>query len=202
VKYKKLEEDKIYSIVSGFNESDSNIISEYQDRFNNTDIVGEISISNSSFRLPFVKGDDNKFYLNHLLDKSYNKNGSIFLDYRNNLSDRKLILYGHNLSNDFNSFHILKNYLNESYFIDHSSIFIKTLNRNHEYKIFSVYVTSDDFRHVNLNFDDKGYSEHLNWLSSSSLYDTHVSVSFDDILVLQTCLDDDSFIIVCAKKID
>lgn len=83
----KVEEDTFY---------EKNIIKRYQNRFSNKDIIGELSISNTSLRVPIVKGNDNSYYLNHLINKKANTLGSVFMDYRNNTSDRKVIIYGHN----------------------------------------------------------------------------------------------------------
>ena len=97
----KVEEDTFY---------EKNIIKRYQNRFSNKDIIGELSISNTSLRVPIVKGNDNSYYLNHLINKKANTLGSVFMDYRNNTSDRKVIIYGHNSNNIYTEFNILEKY--------------------------------------------------------------------------------------------
>ena len=98
---------------------------------------------------------------------------------------------------------MLENYLEESYYREHSNIYLKTETDTYQYKIFSVYIATTALQHVNLNFSDEEYSNHLNWLKSNSIYDTGVSIaSNDDILVLQTCYFgiDNSYLIVVGKK--
>lgn len=181
----------------------SNVVLEYQKEFDNTDILGELSISNTNLVVPVAQASDNDYYLNHLLDKSYNTLGSVFLDYRNKVDDRKILIYGHNSKLADTEFKLLENYADKNYYTEHSDIYFKTIGSNYHYKIFSVYIATTDYRHVNLRFDDNGYIEHLRWLKSQSLYETSVDVYNEDILVLQTCYynPEGSFLIVAAKKV-
>lgn len=181
-----------------------NIVLEYQKSFNNRDIVAELYIPNTKLKVPVAHYSDNKYYLDHLLDKSYSTLGSIFLDYRNTTSDRKIIIYGHNSQDVETEFRFLENYLNYEYYQEHSDIYLRTINDNYHYKIFSVYVATSDFRHVNLKFNDEGYFEHLKWLKAQAVYDTLVDIKpNDEIIVLQTCYFEplNSYLIVAAKKI-
>lgn len=114
----KVEEDTFY---------EKNIIKRYQNRFSNKDIIGELSISNTSLRVPIVKGNDNSYYLNHLINKKANTLGSVFMDYRNNTSDKKVIIYGHNSNNVYTEFNILEKYLNSSYYYNHPLLPLKIL---------------------------------------------------------------------------
>lgn len=180
-------------------------IKKYQDMFSNDDIIGELSINNTDLKVPIVKGKDNDYYLKRLLNKQVNSLGSVFMDYRNNTSDRKIIIYGHNSHNVYTEFHILEKYLNSSYYSNHSIITFKDINYTYTYQIFSVYKTNKNYKHVNLNFTSEEYSEHVKWLKNNSLYDTHVPVDDDSqIIVLQTCdiSNDGEYIIVVGKKIN
>ena len=76
--------------------NEDNVIKKYQDMFSNDDIIGELSINNTDLKVPIIKGQDNDYYLKRLLNKQVNSLGSVFMDYRNNTSDRKIIIYGHN----------------------------------------------------------------------------------------------------------
>ena len=185
--------------------NEDNVIKKYQDMFSNDDIIGELSINNTDLKVPIVKGKDNDYYLKRLLNKQVNSLGSVFMDYRNNTSDRKIIIYGHNSHNVYTEFHILEKYLNSSYYSNHSIITFKDINYTYTYQIFSVYKTNKNYKHVNLNFTSEEYSEHVKWLNNNSLYDTHVPVDDDSqIIVLQTCdiSNDGEYIIVVGKKIN
>ena len=65
-----------------------------EDKYNNKDIIGYLKIDNI-LNTPVLQGNDNYYYLNHNINKEIDKKGSVFLDYRNNISDKKLIIYGH-----------------------------------------------------------------------------------------------------------
>lgn len=200
--YKKTQITIKYEAISN-NEEHNNIILEYQEQFNNTDILGELSIPNTSLKVPVAHTDNNEYYLNHLLDKSYNTLGSIFLDYRNEITDRKILIYGHNSQNTVTEFQMLENYVNKNYYDNHSDIYLKTLDGEYHYKIFSVYIAVSDYSHVNLKLEGDKYKKHLSWLKENSIYDTSVNVFDEDILVLQTCYYNPtgSYLIVAAKKI-
>lgn len=64
-------------------------ITSLKEKYNNKDVVGTISIDNTDFNTVVMQGNDNSYYLNHLPDKTYNINGSIFLDYRVDIDDIK-----------------------------------------------------------------------------------------------------------------
>ncbi len=206
---KKDEKDK-EQITNTYKQVDDtinydNVIKKYQDMFSNDDIIGELSIINTDLKVPIVKGRDNNYYLKRLLNKEVNSLGSVFIDYRNDTSDRKIIIYGHNSHNVYTEFHVLEKYLNSSYYSNHSIITFKDINYTYTYQIFSVYKTNKNYKHVNLNFTSEEYSEHVKWLKNNSLYDTHVPIDDDSqIIVLQTCdiSNEGEYIIVVGKKIN
>lgn len=187
------------------NDNNGQLIKDYQNEFNNSDIIAELSFENTNIKTPLAQGKNNSYYLNHLYDKTKNNIGSIFLDYRNKLSDKKIIIYGHN-SRYYNiTFRELENYLNNEYVDDHKHIYLKTETKTLEYEIFSIYVEEKDFKHVNLKFDDNNYLEHLQYLKSKSFYNNDIVLSKEDnIIVIQTCYYNpkNSFLILAGKKID
>ena len=201
----KANEEKIYQDISTLSiKNNENVVLNYQKEFNNTDIIAELSIENTDLVTPVAKGSDNEYYLNHLLDKSRNSLGSVFLDYRNNVDDRKILIYGHNSENVYTEFHLLENYLDEEYYYNHDDITLKTVDNTYNYKIFSAYIATTNLQHVNLNFTDAEYYEHLNWLKNNSIYDTGITIEPNsEILVLQTCYFDidNSYVIIVAKKV-
>ena len=76
----------------------------------NPDIVAWLRIP-GVLDYPVVQGTDNSYYLHHTFRKEYNIAGSIFLDARNtaDFSDRKNIIYGHNMRNG-SMFHVLRKF--------------------------------------------------------------------------------------------
>lgn len=184
---------------------DDKTIDNYRKDYNNQDIIGELVIANSNFKEIVVQTNDNEFYLDHSVDKTYNRLGSIFMDYRNMVDDRKIIIYGHNSEDIYTEFNLLENYLNFDYYREHQDIYFKTINNNYHYKVFSVFIVINDYRYINLNFSDDEYNKHLKYLKEQSVYDTYIDVDDnDEIIVLQTCYfqPKNSYLVVVGKKVN
>lgn len=181
-----------------------NVMEQYRIQYNNSDIVALLDIPNTNINTVVPRGEDNEFYLNHLPDKQENSLGSVFLDYRNELDDRKLIIYGHNSPNVDTLFKGLEQYLNSDYYSTHNNIYLQTDYTRYRYQIFSVYIATSNVSHVNLNLTNKEYKRHLQWLKEESIYDTGVSIYDEDILILQTCFynPENSYLIIAAKKVE
>ena len=168
-----------------------NKIEDLKEEYGNTDIKAVLRIPNTDKEWIIPQGDDNNFYLRHLLNKKYNINGVPFLDGRVNLeTSRKLLIYGHNDSAIDMPFKEIQNYANEEYLKNHMYIELETVLGVRKFKIFSVYVETKDFSYYNkITFKTKEeYLKHLTALKDKSFYDTGVEVNSNDkILILQTC---------------
>ena len=57
----------------------------------NKDVKGWIKVNGTNINYPFVQSSNNKYYLTHSFDKSYNSAGWLFLDYRNNINNNKIL---------------------------------------------------------------------------------------------------------------
>lgn len=176
-------------------EKEENVVENLQVEYNNTDINSVLEIP-GIVKTPVVKTTDNKYYLNHDLYKKEDITGSIFMDYRNKtFNDKKIIIYGHNSYSEDLPFTKLIKYNSYEYTKEHDEIYLYTGKEKLTYKIFSVYVENKDFDYVNFNeFNGLSWVEHLQKLKNKSLYDTGVSVSESDkIIILQTCSHDNNY---------
>ncbi len=180
-------------------------VKDYQDKYNNTDIKAILSINNTKINTVLLQSYDNNYYLRRLPNKKKHITGSVFIDYRTDLvTDKNVIIYGHNANNYDIPFKYLRNYLKEEFYKNNKYIDIETENENLKYEIFSVYVSYGDYKHLDISFNsEESFLNHLNYLKSKSIYGTSASLSASDsIITLQTCLlKDDALIVVCAKKI-
>ncbi len=81
----------------------------------------------SMINYPVVQGDDNSFYLHHVLYKSYSYPGTIFIDSESDpeFSQKNSIIYGHNMKNS-TMFAALINYNNQDYYEKHPVLFYLT----------------------------------------------------------------------------
>ncbi|UKI26329.1 MAG: class B sortase [Bacilli bacterium] len=123
----------------------------------NKDTVGWINVNNTNINYPYVQGKDNKYYLNHSYDKSYNEAGWVFLDYRNNstLSDKNNILYAHSRL-DKTMFGSLSKTLKSNWYNnkDNHIIRLSTETENTMWQIFSVYKIPEETYYITTNFSN------------------------------------------------
>ena len=63
----------------------------------NPDGLGFLYVPSVDIRLPIAQTTDNDFYLTHTFDKTYNRNGCLFVDYRiiEGLNASHVFIYGH-----------------------------------------------------------------------------------------------------------
>ncbi len=166
------------------------IINEARNKYNNNDVKGILEIENSDYIVPIMQSSDNDYYLNHTPNNEESFMGSIYLDYRVDIDrSKKLLIYGHNSSNVDMPFSILEEFYDKDYYENHKFIAITTSTTKKRYEIFSVYVETSDFSYMDITFDsDSEYLDHIEKLKSKSMYDTDVTLSSnDEILILQTC---------------
>ena len=166
------------------------IINKYVNKYNNNDVVGEISFVNTDYKKAIMQSNDNDYYLNHLEDKTNSYMGSIYLDFRIDINnDKKLLIFGHNSNKIAMPFKILENYYSQEYYNAHQYIRVITENRVREYIIYSVFVEVNDFSYMKTEFSDGDeWFEHINNFKKKSMYETGVDVNENDnIIVLQTC---------------
>lgn len=168
-----------------------NKIQELKKYYDNDDVKGIISIDGiEGFNYPVAQYHNNDYYLNHNYYKKYDSYGSIYADYRVDLDNSsKVLIYGHSSVKREVPFNILENYEDKDYYDKHKYITLETETETYKYEIFSVYVETNDFTFMNVNFDNKGeWYAHILKLQDKSIHSTDVVLnSEDDILILQTC---------------
>lgn len=158
-----------------------------QEEYNNKEVIGIIKIP-GVINIPFAKASNNEFYLDHDLSKKPDKNGSVFMDYRTNFEDRKILLYGHSGRGNL-PFAILNKYLNKDFFDNNQMIYLRSSEKTYKYKVISSYIETNDFDYVNVNsFGGLSFEEHVKKLQAKSVFKTNYHVNSDSkILILQTC---------------
>ena len=225
IQIKKIEEVKTNEIEDN---KDTNIINneEITDKFNpywdyikmnmidvdfselkkiNNDVRGWIQVNRTNINYPFLQAKDNKYYLKHSFDKSYNSAGWLFLDYRNNYTDNKnTIIYAHSRL-DKTMFGSLRSLLNKSWLNNTNNHVIKisTLKENSLWQVFSVYHIKTTSDYIQTDFSsDMEYQEFLNKIINRSSYNFNTTISSkDNILTLSTCYNDTEKMVVHAKLI-
>lgn len=111
----------------------------------NEDVVGWLYLPDTVINYPVVQGEDNSYYLKHLVDGSYNANGSLFVDYHNKMdfSDDNTLIYGHHMDSG-KMFATLVKYKNQEFYDAHPVAYFLTEEKDYKVEIFSGYVTTHD----------------------------------------------------------
>ena len=188
-------------------------IEKLRKEYNNDEIVGYITVPNTSISSVVVQHKDNDYYLNHSAKKENNIEGAIYLDYRVDInSGRKNIIYGHNGNSESLNvpFSDLEKYYDKAFFDQNQYIYVEDEKGVGKYQIFSIFVETHDSNYLYLNFkNDSSWFEHVSYLKNKSLYETGVGVdATDDVLLLQTCSHNeeyskykDKYLVVVAKRV-
>lgn len=178
----------------------------------NSDTVGWITVGNKDFiDYPVLQGDDNNFYLYRNFKKENSRSGSLFLDYRNEISpdnqSANLVVHGHNMQSGeyfgkliyyFNYAVSQADHNDISFYKNNPTITFSTLYKTSTYKIFGgaiIKVNSSDadaFRyHDVLNFSTKAEFDEFcaGILDRSSFINPDVDLKYgDNLLTLSTCV--------------
>ena len=172
----------------------------------NSDTKGWIQVNGTNINYPFVQANDNKYYLTHSFDKSYNNAGWVFMDYRNNIQNlaKNTIIYAHGRL-DTTMFGSLRNITKSKWFNDSNNYIVKlsTEYENTLWQVFSVYhiPTTSDYIQVNFSSNEE-FNDWTNMLINRSSYNFNTTVQENDnILTLSTCYDDYEKVVLHAKLI-
>lgn len=171
----------------------------------NKNVVGWIKVNGTNINYPFVQASDNKYYLTHSFDNSWNSAGWVFLDSRNDKTNNKnTIIYAHRRT-DKTMFGTLKNVLSSTWQNNSNNYVIKisTETENSLWQIFSTYhiPTTSDYLITEFNNDNE-FIEFTNKLINRSSFNFNTSVgASDNILTLSTCYNNNDKMVVHAKLI-
>lgn len=171
----------------------------------NNQTKGWIKVNGTNINYPFVQANDNSFYLNHALDKTYNNAGWVFQDYRNNtINNKNSIIYAHGRY-DNTMFGSLRNILSSGWLNDTNNYVVKlsTEEENTLWQVFSVYriKTTNDYIQTDFSSDYE-FNEFSKMLLNRSSHNFNTTVSSSDrILTLSTCYNDYDKVVLHAKLI-
>ena len=191
-----IEEIKESNIIS-YNENDENV---------NPDVIGYLKVNNTNVDYPVVTADDNQYYLKKNLYQEDDKNGWIFMDYRNDLdgNDKNIIIYGHN-RRDGSMFGSLKNILSPDWYNNEANKYVTLITEqgNMIYEVFSVYQIEREDYYIQTSFrDNSEYESFLETITNRSVKNFNVQLTVDDtILTLSTCANDNEYRVVLHAKL-
>ncbi|MBO4288486.1 MAG: class B sortase [Lachnospiraceae bacterium] len=160
----------------------------------NRDVRAWIQMEDSVINYPVAQAEDNNAYLRHLLNGSYHRFGTLFFDYRNDLTGDKLndditIIYGHNIRAG-DMFHTLQFFTSQSFYENHRYCVLYMPNGVYRIDFFAMVIIGE---YDQLLFE---YPENaqgfLDRLKSRSIFKSTVEVTPEDKIVgLFTCTNED-----------
>lgn len=194
------------------------VLPEYEKIYaENSDLVGWLQIDETVINYPVLQSDseeESQYYLTHSFAKKKDKNGSLFMDYRNDFVDRdtNIIIYGHNMKSGA-MFGSLKKYLDKEYLEKHKYIRFDTIYEHGEYEVIGAFLSEvsyqDEytFRYYNfLNADSEAEFDafRVNVKQLDALGMDAIDTSYgDQLLTLSTCSSytDEGRMFIMAKRI-
>ena len=159
----------------------------------NEDVVGWLYLPETVISYPVVQGEDNSYYLKHLIDGTYNANGCLFMDYKNqrNLMDDNTLIYGHHMDSG-KMFASLVKYKNQEFYDTHPVMYFLTEDGTYQVELFAGYTTTADAGAYMISISTR--EEKIEWLKEmfhSSDFFADVTVSaLDHIVTFSTCAYD------------
>jgi len=155
-------------------------------------IVGWLLLDESPINFPVMQYRNNDFFLRHLPDGTPHKNGSIFLDYRNenDFSDNSILIFGHMTRND-DMFGILREYRNQEFYDANPIMYLFTPEKDYTILLFAAHLAHSQNDHPPLHFSEDGLLAYADGLKRASFFKSDVTVEAGDRLVsLCTCAYD------------
>ncbi len=171
----------------------------------NPDVVGYLKVNNTNVDYPVVIAADNKYYLKKNLYGEDDRNGWIFMDFRNSekfLNDNTII-YGHNMYYSGVMFGTLHRVLNASWYNNPENLTISfnTMYETMNWQIYSIYTIPKTSDYLKVTFaTDELKDEYIHMTKSRSIKDFQVEVTHDDyLLTLSTCTGNNDRLVIHAK---
>ncbi len=184
----------------------------------NSDIRAWIKIDGTNINNPVYQTDNNKFYVDHDMNKQSSRYGALFIDEQAKIKNtikgqsQNVVIYGHHMK-DGTMFGPLKNYVDIDFYKKNPIIDFRTLGYEDQYKIFAIFITNANPAHDNgevFNYRKCEFAngtEFMSWIDEvkkRSVINTNVDVIEDDyVLTLSTCTYefDDARLVVMARRV-
>lgn len=172
----------------------------------NPDTVAWVNVPGTKINYPVVHYTDNSYYLKHSFDRSYNKKGWVFLDFRNNLDNlsKNNVIYAHGLLNN-QMFGSMRNVIKPSWYNNKNNHYIKIATPSYTsiWQVFSTYTIEPESYYITTKFNNnEEFKTFIDTIKSRSVYDYNVEVTENDnIITLSSCYSDFKRMVLHAKLV-
>ena len=167
--------------------------SEYDNRFlrpTSFTSVAWLRCEDTKIDYPVMQAYNNEYYLSRLPDGKENKNGSLFLDFRNSpdFTDKNSVIYGHHMKSG-EMFTTLKYFNSQSYYDEHPTMQLYTPDTDYTVVLFGGYIIDALSESIPMYFlEPNDFENYVAEVKKRSVFKSNVEVSADDRIVsLVTC---------------
>lgn len=157
------------------------------------DVVAWLYCEDTLINYPVAQSYDNEYYVERLLDGSWNAAGTLFLDCKNeaDFSEFNHIIYGHNMVNG-SMFGNLDEYYHQEYYDEHPVMYLLTPEQYYKVELVAGVVNPIDSWLYSLDFTNPQHKADLlyTW-NQLSTFETETEYTVEDRFVtLSTCTYD------------
>ena len=158
----------------------------------NSDVVGWLYCEDTVINYPIVQGPDNNYYLDKLLNKTFNICGTLFVDYRNNrdFSHYQNILYGHKMKNG-SMFGSIPGYKKQEYYEEHPVMYLMTPEQDYKVVLIAGYVVPSNASEYMIAENEEERDMLIEKARAKSTFQADVEIlETDRLLTMSTCVTD------------
>jgi sortase B len=154
-----------------------------------SDVVGWLYCEGTVINYPVVQAEDNSYYLRRMLDGSYNSNGTLFMDCRDdpNMGSLNTIIYGHHMRSGA-MFAILDEFSNQEFYEEHPVMWFLTEQRAYRIDLISTFVTPSNSDSYNIFETEDELNAYVSEAVEKSMFITGTDTDdISQIMTLSTC---------------
>lgn len=156
------------------------------------DATAWIYVPDTGINYVVAQGNDDSYYLDHMLNGEHSTSGTIFMDSHNaaDFTDWNTLIYGHHMKNG-TMFAALENYKEQEYYENHPVIYLYTPKYRYEMEVFAAALVEPADTIYTISGSEEDKEKILRELQEKSYIKTNVKMERNDkIVTLSTCAYD------------
>ena len=156
---------------------------------NNKDVKAWLYCKDTLINYPVAQAADNDYYLHRLLNGTYNRAGTLFMECTNqeDFSDWNTLIYGHNMKNN-TMFGTLTDYRDQEYYDEHPVWYLLTPSGDYRIELISGFVTDTSSEIYSIPQTQEAKNELVDAIMRKSNFKTNATISPEDKLItFSTC---------------
>ncbi len=168
----------------------------------NEDIIGYLSVFDTSINTPIVQGDDNTYYQDHNIYGDEDMNGAVYADIVSDLDDfgKNTVIYGHTDIVEKQLYEIQK-YENADFYAQNRYINLDTIYGDSVWEVFSFYKNSEEEFYLKTDFKDEEFSTYIASVKNMSQYEVDTNVTTNDKIITITSSNEQGDVYVLQAKL-